>query len=136
MGQRYMDFTPGLSQWWYVEFFDKYDHVNMLQRSITEALDTENQGARAELSKDFEVFAKVGCIESCNSRIEEMVNLRTQDGGLMDQLRQLQKSTDPALYEGLPEVHDKNIIGLYDRWSIAKFAPERNKQVWQTTRRS
>ena len=123
-----MDFTPGLSQWWYVEFFDKYADVNMLQRSITEALDTENQGARAELSKDFEVLQKLAVSKAAN-RIEEMVNLRTQDGGLMDQLRQLQKSTDPALYEGLPEVHDKNIIGLYDRWSIAKFAPERNKQV-------
>ena len=123
-----MDFTPGLSNYWYVEFLDKYANVNMLQRSITEALDTENQAARVELSKDFEVLQKLAVSKAAN-RIEEMVNLRTQDGGLIDQLRQLQKSTDPALYKDLPEVHDKNIIGLYDRWSIAKFAPERNKQV-------
>ena len=123
-----MDFTPGLSSWWYVEFLDKYADVNMLQRSITEALDTENQAARVELSKDFEVLQKLAVSKAAN-RVEEMVNLRTQDGGLIDQLRQLQKSTDPALYKDLPEVHDKNIIGLYDRWSIAKFAPERNKQV-------
>ena len=123
-----MDFTPGLSSWWYVEFLDKYADVNMLQRSITESLDVENKGARVALQQDFEVLQKLAVSKAAN-RVEEMVNLRTQDGGLIDQLRQLQKSTDASLYKDLPEVHDKNIIGLYDRWSIAKFAPERNKQV-------
>ncbi len=123
-----LGFEPGLSKWWYVEFLDKYADVNMLQRSITEFLDVENQGARVGLNQDFEVLQKLAVSKAAH-QVEEMINLRSQDGGLIDQLRQLQKSTDASLYDALPEVHDKNIIGLYDRWSIAKFAPERNQQV-------
>ena len=121
-------FTPGLSKWWYVEFFDKYGDTNMLQRSIMEALDTENQGKRVALSQDFEVLQKLSTSKA-SYQVDEMINLRTQDGGLYDQLRILQKSTSEDLYQNLPEVYSKDIIGLYDRWSVSKFAPERNKQI-------
>ena len=123
-----LSFTPGLSKWWYVEFFDKYGDVNMLQRSIMEALDTENQGARLSLMQDFEVLQKLSTSKAAH-QIEEMVNLRSQDGGLIDQLRILQKNTPQDLYQNLPEVYSKDIIGLYDRWAVSKFAPERNKQI-------
>jgi hypothetical protein len=122
------DFEPGLSNWWYVEFIDKYEDVNMLQRSIMEYLDTENQAGRVSLNQDFEVLQKLA-VSKAAYQVEEMINLRSRDGGLIDQLRQLQKTTDAGFYENLPEVYEKNIIGLYDRWSVAKFAPERNKKV-------
>ena len=123
-----LSFTPGLSKWWYVEFFDKYGDVNMLQRSIMESLDTENQGARLSLMQDFEVLQKLSTSKAAH-QIEEMVNLRSQDGGLIDQLRILQKNTPQDLYQNLPEVYSKDIIGLYDRWAVSKFAPERNAKI-------
>mgnify|MGYP003669672063 CR=1 FL=1 len=121
-------FTPGLSKWWYTEFFDKYGDVNSLQRSIMEALDTDNTGKRIELTQDFEVLQKLSTSKAA-FQIEEMVRLRTQDGGLIPQLRELQRTTSSDLYEGLPDVYDKNIIGLYDRWAVSKFAPERNAKI-------
>ena len=121
-------FEPGLSKWWYTEFFDKYGDVNMLQRSIMEAIDTENVGARVGLSQDFEVLQKLATPKA-KFQIDEMINLRAQDGGLYSQLRELQKTTSKDLYQSLPEVYDKNIIGLYDRWAVSKFAPERNAKI-------
>lgn len=121
-------FEPGLSKWWYTEFFDKYGDVNTLQRSIMEAIDTENMGARVGLSQDFEVLQKLATPKA-KFQIDEMINLRAQDGGLYSQLRELQKTTSKDLYQSLPEVYDKNIIGLYDRWAVSKFAPERNAKI-------
>jgi hypothetical protein len=127
-GPLQLSFTPGLAKWWQYEFFDKYSDVNMLQRSIMEALDTDETGARVPINQDFEVLQKLATSRAAYE-VEQMINLRTQKGGLTDQLRQLQKTTDASLYEALPEVYDKNIIGLYDRWTVAKFAPERNQKV-------
>ena len=123
-----LSFTPGLAKWWQYEFFDKYADVNMLQRSIMEALDTDETGARVPINQDFEVLQKLATSRAAYE-VEQLINLRTQKGGLTDQLRQLQKTTDASLYEALPEVYDKSIIGLYDRWTVAKFAPERNQKV-------
>tara|TARA_A100001515_G_scaffold37311_1_gene29346 strand:+ start:389 stop:5623 length:5235 start_codon:yes stop_codon:yes gene_type:complete len=122
------DFTPGLSSWWYVEFFDKYGNVNSLQRSIMEKLDQQGRGVRVDLSQDFEVLQKLSTSKA-GYLVDQMIDLRSQDGGLINQLRDLQRTTDASLYNDLPEVYSKNIIGLYDRWSVAKFAPERNKKI-------
>lgn len=98
-------FEPGLSKWWYTEFFDKYGDVNMLQRSIMEAIDTENMGARVGLSQDFEVLQKLATPKA-KFQIDEMINLRAQDGGLYSQLRELQK------------LHLKIYINHYQRYMI------------------
>lgn len=123
-----LGFEPSLAKWWYVEFFDKYADVNMLQRSIMEALDTENMGKRVELSQDFEVLQKLSTSKAAH-RIDEMTNLRQREGGLYDQLRHLQKTIPEDLYSNLPEVYDKNAVGLYDRYIAAKWAPKANKKA-------